>query len=64
MALYQIIETDDGLTVAEVQAEAVPEEGAVVQRGVVVDPGPYKTYEDAYDAVLALKQEEEDEDLP
>ena len=61
MALYEIIETDAGLMVAEMEPGTRPEDAALRHDGVVVDPGPYKTYEDAYDAVLALQDEEEEE---
>jgi len=64
MSLYEIVETDAGFTVVEVRPGAPPEEAAARHAGVVVDPGPYRTYEDAYDALLALQAEEEDEDLP
>jgi hypothetical protein len=62
MANFAIIEVDDGLTVAELDPQATPEESATRQGGVLVDPGPYKSYDDAYDAILALKEEEEDDE--
>jgi hypothetical protein len=61
MMLYTIIETDGGLTVAELEPGASPEEAATRENGTVVDPGPYRTYDDAYDAILALQREEEEE---
>ncbi len=61
MALYEIIETDAGLTVVELEPGAEPEETALRHDGVVVDPGPFKSYDDAYDAALALQDEDEDE---
>jgi hypothetical protein len=54
MTLFAIIETDAGLTVAEAESHERPEEAAVRHGGVVVDPGPYQSYEDAYEALLAL----------
>jgi len=30
--------------------------------GVVVDPGPYQSYDEACDAMMGLKFEEEDDD--
>ncbi|MCR4415775.1 MAG: hypothetical protein NUV77_25455 [Thermoguttaceae bacterium] len=63
MTLYQIIETDAGLTVSELQPNTLPEVAAERAGGVVVDPGPYSTYEDAYDAMLALAVEEEEDEL-
>jgi hypothetical protein len=62
MLLYQIIETDDGLAVAETRPGVTPEEVAAAQGAVLIDPGPYRTLEDAYDAILALQQEEAEED--
>ncbi len=62
MTLYAIIETDAGLTVAEMGRGTYPEEEAARHGGVLVDPGPYPTYEDAYDAMLALADEDDDED--
>jgi hypothetical protein len=54
---FAIIETDAGLTVAQVSPGATPEEAAVVKGGVLVDPGPYKSFDNAYDAMLALSRE-------
>lgn len=61
MVHYEIIETDAGLMVAELEPGMLPEDAAVRHGGVVVDPGPYKTYEEAYDAVLALEAEEDED---
>jgi hypothetical protein len=62
MFLYEIIETDGGLTVAEREPGVPPEALAERRGGALVDPGPYKTYEEAYDAILALQSEEDEED--
>lgn len=61
MLQFAIIEVDDGLTVAEFPLGRRPDEVAARRGGTVVDPGPYKTYEDAYDAMLALSAEEDDD---
>jgi hypothetical protein len=64
MSLYEIIETDEGLAVAEMQPGIAPEELAVSRGGVLVDEGPYQTYDEACDAMLAIQLEEaEDEDV-
>lgn len=64
MPLFSIIETEGGLAVAEIEPELGVDQTALKLGGVVVDPGPYKSYEDACEAVVALKLEEEsDEDL-
>ena len=62
MPLYEIIETDVGLTVAELRPGMPPEEAATRARGVVVDPGPYRTYDEAYDALLSLQDDDEGDD--
>jgi hypothetical protein len=51
---FVIIELEDGLSVAAVQAAA--HEG-----GVLVDPGPFATYEEAYDALVELEGDDEEE---
>jgi hypothetical protein len=56
MVEYEIIETHDGLAVAE-----IPRTQVAVRRGAVVDPGPYPSYDDAYEALMALKVVEEEE---
>ncbi|HYW81244.1 MAG TPA: hypothetical protein VE890_16795 [Thermoguttaceae bacterium] len=64
MSLFEIIETDAGLTVAELEPGMSPEVAAEKLGGVLVDPGPYPDYEEAIDAVIALQSyEEEDYDL-
>ena len=35
---------------------------ATARGGILIDPGPYKTFDDAYDAMLALQEEEEEEE--
>ena len=62
MPLFSIIETDAGLTVAQLAPGTAPSEAAAEQGGVVVDPGPYSTYDDAYDAILAILCEDDEED--
>ena len=51
MSSYAIVETEVGLTVTELQNEAHPEDDALRCHGVLVDPGPYPSYEDAFDAI-------------
>jgi hypothetical protein len=60
MLPYQIIETDEGLAAVETPTDATPEEVAVTHGGILIDPGPYKTFDEAYDAILALQEEEDD----
>ena len=63
MVAFSIVETDDGLAVVDRQADETAEECAIRHGGVIVDPGPYTTYEEAYDALLALKMDEADDEV-
>jgi hypothetical protein len=60
MISFAIIELDDGLSVVTVQPGQTPEEAAAKENGVLVDPGPYGTYDDAYDAMCELEGEGEE----
>ena len=62
MPSYAIIEVDDGLTVAEMQPGATPEETAIRHGGLLVNPGPFASFDEAYDAIVALELEAGDED--
>jgi hypothetical protein len=59
---YAIIEKDIGLAVAELPAGQSAEQVAEREGAILVDPGPYHSYEEAYDAILAFQEEEDDED--
>jgi hypothetical protein len=61
MVEFAIIELPDGLTVVELPPGQKPEDVAASQGGILVDPGPYHTYEDANDALIELQSEDEDE---
>jgi hypothetical protein len=61
MAIYCIVERDDGLTIVEQRAGQSPEDAAQMASGTLVDPGPYPTQEEAYEALVGLQQEVEDE---
>jgi len=60
MISFAIVELDDGLTVATVQPGQSPEDAAAASRGLLVDPGPYTTYEEACDALNELEGDDED----
>ena len=60
MISYAIIEVADGLTIAAVDQGQSPEEVAVTQSGVLIDPGPFSTYDEAYDALIELEREQEE----
>jgi len=61
MVTYAIVELDDGLTVTTVQPGQSPEDAAAASCGVLVDSGPYATYEDACDALAELETANDDE---
>jgi hypothetical protein len=63
MLQYELIERDEGLTVAEIIPGLTPEEAAIRRQGLLIDPGPYASYEDAYEALMAWKLDEEEEEL-
>ena len=57
MQRYVVLETDDGLRVVEVDETSSPEREAERFGGVLIDPTPYATYEDAFDALLVIDAE-------
>ncbi len=57
MQSYVVIETDDGLSVVEVDEMSSPENEAERHGGMLVDPNCYATYEDAFDALLIIDAE-------
>lgn len=61
MTSYCIVELDDGLTIVEQADAADPEDTALRAGGTLVDPGPYRNPEEAYEALVALEQELFDE---
>jgi hypothetical protein len=61
MISFAIIELEDGLSVVEVEPGQSPEDAAVKEGGVLVDPGPYANYEEACDALDALEVDDEEE---
>ena len=64
MLRYAIIETDEGLTVAEIPEDGSAEGTAASRGALLVDPGPYTSYQDAYDAMMLIPGIEEEEDAP
>ncbi len=62
MVKYELVEIDEGLTVIEIPPGMSCEEAARQQSGLVIDPGPYTSYEDAYEALMALKLDEDEEE--
>ncbi len=54
MQSFVVIESDDGLSVIEVDQPGLAELEAERHGGVLVDPTAYSTYEDAFDAMLLI----------
>jgi hypothetical protein len=63
MTSYCIIETDAGWGVFEHPVAGTAEQAARELGGVVIDPGPYDSYEDACDALEALQGELDESDV-
>jgi hypothetical protein len=61
MVAFAIVELEDGLTIVEVQSGQKPEDAAASHGGVLVDPGPYDSYEEANDALIDLQAADEEE---
>jgi len=57
-ANYVVVETDAGMTVVKVEAGQTAEACAEQQGGVIVDPVLYRTYDDAFDALLLIQSED------
>lgn len=57
MPQYCIIEIEDGWKVVEHPEGTTAEKTAHLEGGIVIDPGPYESYEDALEAVEALQGE-------
>jgi hypothetical protein len=60
MISFAIIELDDGLTVVEVPRGQNPENVAASLGGILVDPGPYSSYEEACDVLDDLQYEDDE----
>ena len=60
MNLFAIIETENGMTIVEYQPTDDVAAVAEANGGVLVDPGPYKTFDEAYDELLNLEPDNEE----
>jgi hypothetical protein len=60
MTSFAIIETDEGMRVIELSPGQSAEDAAIVHGGTLIDPGPYVSYDEAYDAMFDMDLEEED----
>jgi hypothetical protein len=61
MVAYAIAEVEDGFTIVELRPGEDPESAAARSGGILADPGPYTTYEEATDALAEFEEEEESE---
>jgi hypothetical protein len=61
MPLFAIVENEDGLTVAEMAPGATPEETATRHGGMLIDAGPFHSFDEAYDAAVAIQLDEDDD---
>ena len=61
MAYYALIEVDDGYTVIQFSEEESADDAAWREGGSMVDPGPYLSYEEAYDALEQLEVFDEED---
>jgi hypothetical protein len=57
MITFAVIETDDGLTVVQVLPGQTPEDAAISEGGILADPGPYHTHEEALEALDQLEED-------
>lgn len=62
MTSFCIIETDDGLTIAERLPRVSPEETAERSGGTLVEAGPFSDYDEAHDALLTMESLDSEED--
>lgn len=58
---FIIIEVEDGLTIVEVQSHVDMERAAEEHGGVLVDDGPFATYEEAIDCLAQLEGNNDEE---
>ena len=59
--MFIIIETEDGLTIEPQPRGWTVEDVAAKHHGTVADEGPYASFEEASDALLALQRADFDE---
>lgn len=60
MGYFIVIENDEGLLVIGVDEGQTAEAAALARGGEVVDAGPYRRYDDAYDAMLLIPEQLDD----
>ena len=60
MVSFAIIELEDGFAITTIQPGQTPTEAAAEEQGILVDAGPFATYEEACAAMCELEGEDED----
>jgi len=60
---FIIVENDSGLSVVQVSPGETHEDAAVRNQAVVVDSGPYHSYEQAYEAMQQVPAPDDPEEL-
>ncbi len=60
--MFAIVESDDGLTVIELQPGETCEEAATRNRAQLADSEPYLTYESACEAMMEIDLEDEEDE--
>ena len=50
-----------GLTITAVQPDQTPQDVAACEHGLLVDAGPYASYDEAYDALCDLEADDEED---
>lgn len=60
MVAFAIAEVADGFTIVEIQPGEDAELAVARRGGVLADPGPYATYEEANDALMEFEEQDED----
>lgn len=58
---FCIIETENGWSIVQHADDVTAEVAAEQNHGTLLDPGPYRTWEDADDALTSLQQELDDD---
>jgi hypothetical protein len=62
MVSFAVIEVEDGLTIVELKSGESAEDAALAQGAVLIDPGPYATFEEANDALDQIRVDDREED--
>jgi hypothetical protein len=60
-AMFVIIETEDGLTIEQQPPGWTAQDVAAKHNAAVADEGPYASFDEANDALLAIQQDDFDE---